>query len=135
MKLIDLLKHITKNLENGVQDGTGLLHKGDSASNLSAVFLLDNQSDCELKPITHTVNGFDVPLPISEWPVVGAEYFVMKLGGDDLCHLITWSEQCHDASGLTFLRRGLMFATKGAAQQNALATLGHNPKTTMVGEV
>jgi hypothetical protein len=94
--------------------------------------LLDNQSDCELKPITHTVNGFNVPLPISEKPNFGTKYFIIELNASELCTAFEWGE---DSVDRRCFRRRMCFTTKQAAQQNALAMIGHNPETTNAEDV
>ena len=135
MKQSDMLRHIADNIENGRSKSFGLFstetqslaYEGETAD-----FLVKYFDGYEVAPQTHIVNGFEVPLPMSITPKVDEKYFFMSLGDDNLQCRHNWDD---DYSDRKWLSRGLCFKTKEAAQENALAILGYDPKTTDVEDV
>jgi hypothetical protein len=125
MNQIELLRHVANNLESGRAAGFGLQCEGDYSR---AIVMTDmNLCDPEsytLAPRTHEVNNFTVPAPMSVDPIVGVVYYTAAPPSRDLTGSVLWSgsEYC-----LLMLTRRVLFATKAAAQQNALAMLGRDP--------
>ena len=135
MKLIDLLRHIADNLENGKAKSFGLFNTVTQSlafTGETAEFIVKYFDDYEVAPDTHIVNGFEVPSSMSIAPQRDEEYFFMQLGDGSLQCRHTWDGDKYDHK---WLSRGLCFETKQAAQQNALAILGYDPKTTRVEDV
>ena len=77
-----------------------------------------------LAPRTHEVNNFTVPAPISVEPIVDVVYYTAAPPSRDLTGSVLWSgsDYC-----LLMLTRRVLFSTKAAAQQNALAMIGRDP--------
>ena len=86
-------------------------------------FLLGKAS---FKPIIKTikVNGFDVPAPMSEAPMIGDEYFTPQTGYEVFYCKNSWRGDKFDSR---FLSRGLVHSTESAAIAHAKAMLGINP--------
>lgn len=79
-----------------------------------------------IKPIIKTikVNGFDVPAPMSEAPMIDGGYFTPQTGFEVFYCENKWRSDVYDHR---FLSRGLVHATKSAAIAHAKAMLGINP--------
>jgi hypothetical protein len=77
-----------------------------------------------LAPLTHEVNNFTVPAPIDFKPIINVVYYTAAPASRNLMGCVAWtgSEYC-----LLMLTRKVLFSTKEAAQQNALAWLGLDP--------
>ena len=77
-------------------------------------------------PKTIKVNGFDVPEPMREAPVLGASYFIAAPHARDYYHWYSW-----DGIPLEtyWLLRGLLYSTEEAAVAHAKAMLGIDPYT------
>ena len=125
MNQAELLRHVADNLEAGRAAGFGLLFNECSlvSTSISNIWW-GKPSLYTLAPRTHEVNGFTVPAPIDFKPVYNYAYYTASTAGKELtgCLLWTGSEYC-----LLMLARNVLFATKEAAQQNALAMLGWDP--------
>lgn len=79
-----------------------------------------------IKPIIKTikVNGFDVPAPMSEVPMIDSEYFMSSVTGELLFETYFWHA---DSADKRWLSRGLVHSTKSAAIAHAKAMLGIDP--------
>lgn len=79
-----------------------------------------------IKPIIKTikVNGFDVPAPMSEAPMINDEYFAPQTGYEVFYVKHSWRGDKFDSR---FLSRGLVHSTKSAAIAHAKAMLGIDP--------
>lgn len=79
-----------------------------------------------IKPIIKTikVNGFDVPAPMSEAPMIGDEYYTPQTGYEVFYCKNSW--RC-DKFDSRFLSRGLIHSTESAAVAHAKAMLGIDP--------
>ena len=88
-------------------------------------FLLGEAS---FKPIIKAikVNGFDVPAPMSEAPMIGDEYFTPQTGYEVFYCANKWRSDGYDHR---FLSRGLVHLTKSAAIAHAKAMLGIDPNS------
>lgn len=93
-------------------------------------FLLGKAS---FKPIIKTikVNGFDVPAPMSEAPMIGDEYFTPQTGYEVFYCKNSWRGDKFDSR---FLSRGLIHSTESAAIAHAKAMLGINPNPARGGD-
>ena len=134
MNQIELLRHVADNIEAGRDASCGLLFRGQiltlaSDSNLDA-FAWGAPEGYTLAPPTHTVNGFVVPAPEDVEPDLGVTFYTAATSMRDFAGLVEWS--CSGYCEL-MLARGVIFATKLAAQQNALAMLGRDPSKGVYG--
>ena len=79
-----------------------------------------------IKPIIKTikVNGFDVPAPMSEAPMVNDEYFTPQTGYEIFYCKNKWRGDKFDSR---FLSRGLIHSNESAAIAHAKAMLGIDP--------
>lgn len=79
-----------------------------------------------IKPIIKTikVNGFDVPAPMSEAPMINDEYFAPQTGYEVFYVKHSWRGDKFDSR---FLSRGLVHSTESAAVAHAKAMLGIDP--------
>ena len=79
-----------------------------------------------IKPIIKTikVNGFDVPAPMSEAPMIGDEYFTPQTGYEVFYCKNSWRGDKFDSR---FLSRGLIHSTESAAIAHAKSMLGIDP--------
>lgn len=86
-----------------------------------------------IKPIIKTikVNGFDVPVPMSEAPMIGDEYFIPSLTNYEFVDCHDW---CGDSYDKLWLSRYQCHQTKSAAIAHAKAMLGINPNPTRGGD-
>lgn len=82
--------------------------------------------DLVFKPIIKTikVNGFDVPAPMSEAPMIDDGYFTPQTGYEVFYCANKWRSDGYDHR---FLSRGLVHSTKSAAIAHAKAMLGIDP--------
>ena len=125
MNQIELLRHVADNLEAGRAAGIGLLFNECSLVSTSISNIWWGKSNLyTLAPRTHEVNGFTVPAPIDVEPSINVVYYTAAPASRNLIGCVAWtgSEYC-----LLMLARNVLFATKEAAQQNALAMLGRDP--------
>lgn len=78
------------------------------------------------EPIQKTikVNGFDVPAPMSEAPMINDEYFAPQTGYEVFYVKHSWRGDKFDSR---FLSRGLVHSTESAAIAHAKAMLGIDP--------
>ncbi len=76
------------------------------------------------KPRTHIVNGFEVPEPMREAPVIGANVWLSDPVSEDFVAQLSW---CANSWRRRHLSRGLVHATKEAAIANAKAMCGVRP--------
>lgn len=81
-------------------------------------------SEYRIKVKTRCVNGFTVPAPEEKPIKQGEVYYLPFLTKRELVSKYAWNAGSVD---LRLLRLGLVFKTKMAAQQNALAMLGIDP--------
>ena len=126
MTEIELLKHVLANFESKRDFNFGLIYysKPDESVDLSDIDW-DNPEQYTLAPRTHTVNSFVVPAPESKPMVEGTDYYMPAPGNKEFASYNEyWNNVEHD---LWRLHRGVIFTTKEAAQQNALAMLGRDP--------
>jgi hypothetical protein len=86
-----------------------------------ASFLDDYQY--RIKPKTHIVNRFEVPLGDTEFEIY-EKYFYPAL---DLVDIVDWHRFGNDSIDRLFISLGIAFKTKEAAIANAKATLGIDP--------
>ena len=77
-----------------------------------------------IKPRTITVNGFEVPEPMREAPVVGVEYYLVDVSNDRMAAAYLWRNHTADKC---WLSRGICHYTKEAAIAHAKAMLGIDP--------
>ena len=122
MKLADLIRHIADNEEAGNDRYSGLDFSPNGAPNWSDV--IDNPEWFSLKPKTHTVNGFEVPAPMSEEPEIKDKYFIPDLKCD---YFVFGYQYADDATDRLLFERGLCFHTEAAAAANAKAMLRIDP--------
>lgn len=122
MKLQDLLRHIADNEENGRDWYAGLDFKPSGGPSWEDV--INTPKWFSLKPKTHTVNGFEVPVPVIGEPKDGARYFSVNFEGGDFCANYDWVGDLVDCN---LFRRNLCFSTPGAAAANAKAMIGIDP--------
>ena len=80
--------------------------------------------DYRVEPITHVVNGLEVPAPEDIAPSKGTVYFFADPGKDALCKQFVW---CDDGVDNYILHQGNLFLTKAAAVANAKAMCGIDP--------
>ena len=76
------------------------------------------------KPRTFTVNGFEVPEPMSTPPKRGIEYFIADPTCDTYSRQPVW---CNDVYDEAYLSRRICHTTKEAAIAHAKAMLGIDP--------
>ena len=125
MKLQDLLRHVADNVEAGEVASHGLMLWGStSVASKPEDIAWDECGEYELKPATHTVNGFKVPVAMSVAPE--SYYWVPDLFDAPLTYQYRWSG---DNSDQRALKRNLCFSTPEDAAANAKAMLGINPST------
>lgn len=124
MKLHELLRHIADNEENGKDWYEGLRFNPNGGPNWEDV--VDNPDLFSLKPKNHAVNGFEVPVPMSEKPKNGEEYYCASCDGEEYYIGYSWE---NDSADKRFFSRGLCFSTLEAAAANAKAMIGIDPNT------
>ena len=120
MNQIELLRHVADNLEAGIATCSGLQRNGRSVTHIN----LPNSDEYTLAPRTHTVNSFVVPAPMVVKPKQEEEIWIPMPTDDEWAECGKWNDH---PIFYRYLERGLCFATKLAAQQNALAMLGRDP--------
>lgn len=81
-------------------------------------------AEYRIKDATREVNGFTVPAPERNPPILGSDYYLPFLTKPDLVERYHWDGVDADCR---LLRIGMVFKTKEAAAQNALAMLGLDP--------
>lgn len=121
MKLEDLLRHIADNVEVGVVWCDGLC-SADSILNISEA--VTKHASIELKPKTRTLNGFEVPAPMSDKPKNGIKVFYPEIATEILFDSVVW---VNDESDNRIFTRKICFSTPEAAIANAKAMLGIDP--------
>ena len=77
-----------------------------------------------IKPLTITVNGFEVPEPLRAKPSVGDEYCVASPSDVGMHYCTLWSDDEYENCRLS---RGLCHASQEAAIAHAKAMLGIDP--------
>lgn len=82
-------------------------------------------------PKTIKVNGFYVPAPMSEAPMIGDEYYTPQTGYEVFYCKNSWRGDKFDSR---FLSRGLVHSTESAAIAHAKAMLGINPNPARGGD-
>ena len=78
-----------------------------------------------LAPITHNLNGYDVPAPETEAPEGGVDYWVLDATEDDGVYKYEW-EYYEERVDQNAIRNGL-WLSKEDAIANAKALRGENP--------
>ena len=130
MKLQDLLRHVADNVEAGRLTGYGLLFNGReprSASSESCCLAFSMPACYSIAPATHIVNGFEVPVAMSEVLPAGSQYFLLELSNHTMYS--EWAFGAGSKADHFWVKRGLCFHTAEATQQNAKAILGIDPST------
>lgn len=107
-----ILAVINRNIQKFTVDG------------LYRVSELPNRFDLFMKSKTRTINGYEVPAPMTVAPAPNSQYFLMDLTDVDWVASDLWSGDRYD---LLWLERGLVFETPGDAIANAKASLGIDP--------
>tara|TARA_R110002167_G_scaffold271300_4_gene477880 strand:- start:14909 stop:15307 length:399 start_codon:yes stop_codon:yes gene_type:complete len=125
MNQVELLRHVADNLEAGRLAGFGLqFNQRDSAAGNIMAIQWHNYEIYTLAPRTHDVNGFIVLAPMSVEPAAGVVCYTASTSSGDLTSPLLWTGSAYC---LLVLARKVLFSTKEAAQQNALAMIGRNP--------
>ena len=115
-------------------ENNGLFFKGSVIAYFEDLLWLDlggknpvrMAREVKFKPIQKTikVNGFDVPAPMSEAPMIDGGYFTPQTGYEVFYCENKWRSDVYDHR---FLSRGLVHLTKSAAIAHAKAMLGIDP--------
>lgn len=127
MKLESLLRHVADNVEAGRHTVHGLLLNGETAfqGELGVLDIIWSVSDnYEIAPETHTVNGFEVAMPISVQPSERDTIFISSIENTHHYTVALWTGANYD---YRLFNRGLLFATLEDAEANAKAMLGIDP--------
>lgn len=91
---------------------------------LTNIYLYPDLWTVRRKEKTHTVNGWEVPAPMTEVPKTGSEFWYEVAWDSDWTWNKNWYNDDHDQRAIS---RGMAHATKRGAVMNCKARHGVNP--------
>jgi hypothetical protein len=129
MNAIELLKHVTANLESGSFATKNLLYSGimSAVTRLSNIDW-DNCDSYTIVPETYVINGFTVAAPETKELFCGQDYFLADPTVECFYIKATWNDSFTDGCRLD---SGLVFLTMDNAIAYAKAIHGINPNKEM----